>query len=102
MPCEERLFEQGLCQTGDNPLWWPQSIDLEESQGIKPGYFAWFVRVVWLGGRMQSETYRSAGELDLDWKRTSRELTFSFAQDEDLVDPGTTAKSLLLRTCTVS
>lgn len=62
LPCEDRLYESGVCQTGDNPFWWPQSLELEESQGVRPGPFAWLVRVVWLGGRLQGETYRSGGE----------------------------------------
>ncbi|ORY42981.1 fungal-specific transcription factor domain-domain-containing protein [Leucosporidium creatinivorum] len=61
LPCEDRLYESGVCQTGDNPFWWPQSLELEDSQGVRPGPFAWLVRVVWLGGRLQGETYRSGG-----------------------------------------
>ena len=99
LPCEDRLYENGLCAPGDNPLWWPSSIEgNDEGVGMAPkseagifeneqhsrllgeffdgplggnGHnrpgplvdsFAWLVRVVWIGGRIQAETYRSSGE----------------------------------------
>lgn len=104
LPCEDRLYDLGVCALGDNPLWWPPS-DLGsngatgggEVQAQTPssagGFassdaggpsggagsgsasggnvadidvdsFAWLVRVVWLGGRIQTETYRSSGVSD--------------------------------------
>lgn len=107
LPCEDRLYDNGLCAPGDNPLWWPKSgdnTDAEDEDSIRhqqssPGEardgvhgepalgrsqgaysngtglghgiglgheplvdsFAWLVRVVWIGGRIQGETYRSSG-----------------------------------------
>lgn len=62
LPCDERLYETSQCHEGDNPVFWPPGIETEEERGPRIGTFAWLCRVVCLGGRIQEESYRAAGE----------------------------------------
>ncbi|GAA5897554.1 Zn(II)2Cys6 transcription factor [Sporobolomyces salmoneus] len=69
LPCDEALYETGLCSSDDNPLWWPpEGLEAEDAEASKPGNerkrvgtFAWLCRAAWVGGRVQLETYRPSG-----------------------------------------
>ncbi|GAA5985860.1 hypothetical protein JCM10908_006308 [Rhodotorula pacifica] len=91
LPCPDDQFENGRCERDgrNNPLWWPSDgagtnpaqgwegirteLEAEGDRGgggntIKNGSslpkmstFAWLCRVVWLGSRIQCETYRASG-----------------------------------------
>ncbi|KAM0752679.1 hypothetical protein T439DRAFT_354172 [Meredithblackwellia eburnea MCA 4105] len=65
LPCSDTLYEQGICQTHDNPLWWPSppmTFENEEENG-SPAItsFGWLCRATTLGGRICFECYRPAG-----------------------------------------
>ncbi|GAA6021557.1 hypothetical protein JCM11491_000254 [Sporobolomyces phaffii] len=69
LPCDEVLYENGICSSEDNPMWWPtEGLEAEDAETTKPGNerkkvgtFAWLCRAVWVGGRVQLETYRPSG-----------------------------------------
>lgn len=61
LPSKDALFEAGTCTAKDNPIWWPSNLEEEDEDLL--GGFAWLCRTVWLGGRIQSETYKASGEL---------------------------------------
>ncbi|GAA6000053.1 hypothetical protein JCM5350_001670, partial [Sporobolomyces pararoseus] len=69
LPCDEALYETGICSSDDNPLWWPaDGLEAEDAETMKPGNerkkvgtFAWLCRAAWVGGRVQLETYRPSG-----------------------------------------
>lgn len=70
LPCDEPLYESGICNSDDNPKWWPAGgLEREDAETSKPGNerkkvgtFAWLCRAAWVGGRVQLETYRPSGE----------------------------------------
>ncbi|KAK4057012.1 hypothetical protein OIO90_001912 [Microbotryomycetes sp. JL221] len=64
LPCNDHLYENGLCTATDNSLWWPATITIQAQdrngeQNVSA--FGWLIRCLWLAGRIQEETYRSAG-----------------------------------------
>ncbi|GAA6061017.1 hypothetical protein JCM10212_001073 [Sporobolomyces blumeae] len=69
LPCNEAAYENGICTSDDNPLWWPVGgLEVEDQEASKPGNearrvgtFAWLCRAAWVGGRIQLETYRPSG-----------------------------------------
>ncbi|KAK4052480.1 hypothetical protein OIV83_002282 [Microbotryomycetes sp. JL201] len=64
LPCSDHLYDNGVCSFSDNPLWWPSSMVLDTNEhqiGPSVSPFGWLIRVLWLAGRIQEETYRSAG-----------------------------------------
>jgi len=77
LPCDEALYESGICTSEDNPMWWPSGgLEAEDQETMKEGNerkrvgtFGWLCRVIWVGGRIQLETYRPSGTSPL--KRSS-------------------------------
>lgn len=65
LPCHDELYANGTCTTEDNALWWPRDDSLDHEDEGSIGKFAWFCRVLWLGGRIQSETYKASGAFPL-------------------------------------
>ncbi|KAM0790589.1 hypothetical protein ACM66B_004454 [Microbotryomycetes sp. NB124-2] len=65
LPCSDHLYDNGVCSFSDNALWWPSSmvLDMSDLNNIGPTVspFGWLIRCLWLAGRIQEETYRSAG-----------------------------------------
>lgn len=65
LPCSDQRFGAGTCLIDgqDNPLWWPvnESQRQRELQMSPISSFAWLCRALWLGGRIQRQTYRPLG-----------------------------------------